>query len=54
MHLAPQLRLAAHFVKENRALARAVKKMPRPVPWEWARPRLVPLLAGPRFEVVCP
>lgn len=24
--------------------------MPKPVPWEWARPRLAPLLAGPYFD----
>ena len=28
----------------------AAKKMPRPVPWEWARPRIAPLLAGPSFD----
>jgi hypothetical protein len=50
MSLAARLRLAAHIVKEDRAIARAAKRMPKPVPWEWARPRLVPLLAGPRFD----
>lgn len=25
--------------------------MPKPVPWDWAKPRLVPLLAGPYLDV---
>ncbi|MGH2429737.1 MAG: hypothetical protein ACRDGV_12825 [Candidatus Limnocylindria bacterium] len=24
--------------------------MPKPVPWDWAQPRLMPLLAGPYFD----
>ena len=41
------LRLAARIVKEQRALGRAAKEMPRPMPWDWASPRLLPLLCGP-------
>ncbi|HEU0236786.1 MAG TPA: hypothetical protein VFR14_10140 [Candidatus Limnocylindrales bacterium] len=41
------LRLATRIVKERRALGRAVKRMPRPMPWDWASPRLLPLLCGP-------
>lgn len=33
-----------------RAERRAYAAMPKPVPWDWARPRLVPLLAGPFFD----
>lgn len=45
-----RLRLAGRLVKQDRALARAAKRMPRPAPWEWARPRLVPLLVGPCYD----
>jgi hypothetical protein len=24
--------------------------MPKPVPWSWAAPRVLPLLSGPRFD----
>lgn len=44
------VRLSAGAVTEQRAIRRAAQSMPRPVPWEWARPRLVPLLAGPRLD----
>jgi hypothetical protein len=40
----------AHVVKEQRAIGRAAKKMPRPVPWDWAEPRLLPLLCGPIID----
>jgi hypothetical protein len=50
MHLKHRLKFAAHILKEERALARASKNVPKPVPWDWAKPRLVPLLAGPRFD----
>jgi hypothetical protein len=50
MHLKHRLRFAAHLLKEDRALARAAKRVPKPIPWDWAQPRLVPLLAGPRFD----
>lgn len=37
-------------VRETRALRRAVKKMPKPVPWDWAAPRMLPIFAGPSFD----
>lgn len=42
--------LAGAVIKEERAFRRAVRRMPKPVPWEWARPRLLPLLAGPYID----
>ena len=45
-----RLRTAGKLLQQDRALARAAKRMPRPAPWEWVRPRLVPLLAGPSFD----
>lgn len=42
--------IVEHIFREQRELARAARKMPRPVPWEWARPRLLPLLAGPAMD----
>lgn len=44
------IRLAAALLREQRALRRATKRMPKPVPWDWARPRLLPLLAGPMLD----
>ena len=44
------VRFVAHLVKEQRAMERAAKRMPKPVPWEWARPRLLPLLSGPAID----
>ena len=41
------LGVVAGVAREERALWRASRNMPRPVPWDWARDRLVPLLAGP-------
>jgi hypothetical protein len=41
---------ALALLREHRALVRAAKRMPKPVPWDWARPRLVPLLAGPMID----
>jgi hypothetical protein len=40
----------AEAIREDRAFRRAVKAMPRPVPWEWAKPRILPLLAGPYLD----
>jgi hypothetical protein len=37
-------------VRRVRAKRRAYAAMPKPVPWDWARPRLLPLLAGPFFD----
>lgn len=36
--------------REERDLRRAVKQMPRPVPWDWAAPRLIPVVAGPVMD----
>ena len=38
------------LAREQRALKRAMKTMPKPVPWDWAAPRLVPFLSGPCFD----
>ncbi|MEO8626060.1 MAG: hypothetical protein ABI452_05110, partial [Candidatus Limnocylindrales bacterium] len=45
-----RVRFVAHIVKEQRAMARAARRMPKPVPWEWAKPRLLPLLSGPAID----
>lgn len=44
------LRFTAHVARRQRALRRAVRNMPNPVPWDWAAPRLMPLLSGPQFD----
>ena len=31
-------------------MRRAAAKMPKPVPWSWAGPRVLPLLSGPRLD----
>lgn len=41
---------AIDLVREDRALRRAARQMPKPVPWDWAAPRLVPLLSRPAFD----
>jgi hypothetical protein len=33
-----------------RAERRAYAVMPKPVPWDWAEPRLIPLICGPFFD----
>jgi len=43
-------RRTARIIKDDRAFRRAANKMPKPVPWEWARPRLMPLLAQPCID----
>ena len=48
--LASRSRLAAHVLKEERTVARVAKRVPRPMPWDYARPRIVPLLCGPSFD----
>lgn len=40
-------RRAIDMLREHRRLVRASRAIPKPVPWEWAKPRLMPLLAGP-------
>lgn len=44
------LATTGEFARESRALRRAAKRMPKPVPWEWAEPRLLPLLSGPAVD----
>jgi hypothetical protein len=44
------LRVTAHMTRQQRRMHRATRSMPNPVPWDWAAPRLMPLLAGPRFD----
>ena len=44
------LNVTGEVVREQRALRRAVKSMPKPVPWAWAAPRMLPILAGPSFD----
>jgi hypothetical protein len=44
------LRVTAHIARRERRVRLATRKMPNPVPWEWAAPRLMPLLSGPRFD----
>jgi hypothetical protein len=41
---------ALAIMRADRAMIRAARRLPKPVPWEWARPRLVPLLAGPMID----
>lgn len=41
------LGIVAGLAREERALRRAARDMPRPVRWDWASDRVVPLLAGP-------
>jgi len=41
---------ALEILREERAAAKALPRMPKPVRWEWAKPRLVPLLAGPVID----
>ena len=43
-------RRAARILKDDRAFRRAAAKMPKPVPWDWAKPRLMPLLAQPCID----
>jgi hypothetical protein len=42
--------VVATVINEDRAFRRAVRRMPRPVPWDWAKPRILPLLAGPYLD----
>ena len=45
------VRLGTVVVREELALQRGARRMPRPAAWDWARPRLLPLLAGPCIDV---
>jgi hypothetical protein len=44
-------RRAARILKDDRGFRRAAARMPKPVPWDWARPRLMPLLAQPCIDM---
>lgn len=44
------IRFITHVLKERRAINRAAKRMPQPVPWEWARSRIIPLISGPVID----
>jgi uncharacterized protein YtpQ (UPF0354 family) len=44
------MRRALAVLREERAFMRAVRRMPKPVPWDWARSRLLPLLSGPSID----
>ena len=41
------IRVTANEMRHRERLRRAARKAPARVDWDWARPRLVPLLAGP-------
>jgi hypothetical protein len=43
-------RLSPTIRRQRREFQRELKAVPRPVPWEWAAPRILPLLSGPRFD----
>jgi hypothetical protein len=43
-------RLAARILRDGRHDRKALRTMPRPAPWDWVKPRLVPLLAGPFID----
>jgi uncharacterized protein YtpQ (UPF0354 family) len=42
--------LARRILRDDRRARRGLRAAPRPVSWDWARPRLVPLLAGPSVD----
>ena len=44
------LGLAGEAARDSRALRRGAKRMPKPMPWDWAAPRLLPILSGPSFD----
>jgi hypothetical protein len=44
-------RRTARIIKDDRAFRRAAARMPKPVSWDWARPRLMPLLAQPCIDM---
>jgi hypothetical protein len=48
--LANVVRVSARLEKNRRAVERATRRMPKPVPWDWAEPRIMPLLSGPSFD----
>src|SRR5256885_4176924 len=48
--LANVVRVSARLERNRRAVERAARGMPKPVPWDWAEPRIMPLLSGPSFD----
>jgi hypothetical protein len=48
--LANVVRLSARLERNRRAVERATRRMPKPVPWDWAEPRIMPLLSGPSLD----
>lgn len=42
--------VTGEVLRETRALRRGVKRMPKPVPWDWAAPRLLPIFSGPSLD----
>jgi hypothetical protein len=44
-------RRTARILSDDRAFRRAAARMPKPVSWDWARPRLMPLLAQPCIDL---
>jgi len=41
---------SAEVIRRVKTERRAYAAMPKPVPWDWAVPRLMPLLAGPYLD----
>ncbi len=41
---------SAEVIRRVKTERRAYAAMPKPVPWDWAKPRLIPLLAGPYLD----
>ena len=50
LQIGTTLRRTARLIRNDRDFLRAARRMPKPVPWDWAEPRLIPLLAGPRND----
>lgn len=42
--------MAVALLREERALRRAARHVPMPMSWDWAAPRLIPLLSRPAFD----
>lgn len=49
VNLARAARITAAAVRRRRRERKAFAAVPKPVPWDWARDRLIPLMAGPFF-----
>ena len=43
-------RLSPTARRQRREYRRELAAIPKPVPWSWAEPRVLPILAGPRFD----